>query len=119
MELFDYNNKDNYNPEVQKWDYENGKTTVLYEAKQSKTNNSTKANPCLLADLYGDWREEFIARDKDDRSKIEIYSTNIATDYVFPCLLTNTSYREGVAWQNTAYNQPANLPYLLTEEMSR
>lgn len=119
MELFDYNNKDNYNPEVQKWDYENGKTTVLYEAKQSETNNGTKANPCLLADLYGDWREEFIARDKDDRSKIEIYSTNIATDYVFPCLLTNTSYREGVAWQNTAYNQPANLPYLLTEEMSR
>jgi hypothetical protein len=30
-------------------------------------------------------------------------------------LLENLAYREGVAWQNVGYNQPANLSYLLSE----
>lgn len=116
MELFD--NKDRV-PQVQKWDYENEKTVIALQADGASTNNTTKANPGLLGDLYGDWREEFIVRDASDNNKIRIYSTTDATEYVFPCLLENRTYREGLAWQNTAYNQPANLPYLLTEEMSR
>jgi len=119
MELFDSNNSDELMPRVQKWDWENKKNVDLVQAPGTELNNTTKANAGILADLYGDWREEFIVRDKVDNNKIRIYSTNIPTDYVFPCLLENRTYREGVAWQNTAYNQPANLPYLLKEEMSR
>ncbi len=32
-----------------------------------------------------------------------------------PCLLQDLAYREGVAWQNVGYNQPANLSYLLSQ----
>ncbi len=119
MELFDSNNSDELVPRVQKWDWENKKLKNILLASGTQLNNSTKANAGLVADIYGDWREEFIVRDAKDNCKIRIYSTNIATEYVFPCLLENRTYREGVAWQNTAYNQPANLPYLLTEELSR
>lgn len=119
MELFDYKDKEGFVPQVQKWDYENQKKQVLLEADGAKLNNDTKANAGLVADIYGDWREEIIVRDATDKNKIRIYSTTIATEYVFSCLLEDRTYREGVAWQNTAYNQPANLPYLLSEEISR
>jgi rhamnogalacturonan endolyase/rhamnogalacturonan exolyase len=119
MELFDSNNSDELMPRVQKWDWENKKSVDILQAPGTQLNNTTKANAGILADLYGDWREEFIVGDKEYNNKIRIYSTNIPTEYVFPCLLENRTYREGIAWQNTAYNQPANLPYLLTEEMSR
>lgn len=116
MELFDHAD---YAPQVQKWDYVNLKKVALLTATGASTNNSTKANAGLVADICGDWREEIIVRDASDNNKIRVYTTTIETQYVFPCLLENVTYREGVAWQNTAYNQPANLPYLLTEEMSR
>lgn len=119
MELFDSNNSDELVPRVQKWDWENKKNVDILMASGTQLNNSTKANAGIVADIYGDWREEFIVRVKEDNTKIRIYSTNIPTEYVFPCLLENRTYREGIAWQNTAYNQPANLPYLLTEEKSR
>ncbi|MCR5824298.1 MAG: rhamnogalacturonan lyase, partial [Lachnospiraceae bacterium] len=105
-ELFDHNN---YVPEVQKWDYEKQKSKALLSAKGTTTNNGTKANPCLIADIYGDWREEVILRCTDDPSKIRIYTTTYTTEYTAPCLLLNRAYREGIAWQNSAYNQPANL----------
>lgn len=119
MELFDSNNSEELIPQVQKWNYEKLKTEVLLQADGAMLNNGTKSNAGLVADLYGDWREEILVRDGADSSKLRIYSTAFETEYVFPCLLENRTYREGVAWQNTAYNQPANLPYPLTEEGSR
>lgn len=119
MELFDSNNSEQLIPQIQKWDYENLKTVVLLQADGAQLNNGTKANAGLVADLYGDWREEIIVRDAADNNKIRIYSTTCETEYVFPCMLEDRAYREGVAWQNTAYNQPANLPYLLSEDRSR
>ena len=118
MELFDYNNQQEYTPEVQKWDYINEKTDVLISMKGATVNNDTKGNAGLVADIYGDWREEVIVRDATDPSKIRIYSTPIPTDYTVPCLLTDRAYREGVAWQNTAYNQPANLTTLLSKDIT-
>ncbi len=118
MELFDYNNQTEYTPEVQKWDYKNEKTDVLLSMKGATVNNGTKGNAGLVADIYGDWREEVIVRDANDASKIRIYSTTIPTEYTIPCLLTDRAYREGVAWQNTAYNQPANLTTLLSKDVT-
>lgn len=114
MELFDSNNSKDLIPQVQKWNYEKEKTDVMIQMDGTELNNGTKANAGLVADILGDWREEIIVRDAGDKNKIRIYTTPIETDYRVPCLLTNRAYLEGVAWQNTAYNQPANLSYLLS-----
>ncbi len=119
MELFDYQDGNSLTPQVQKWNPGKLSSDVLLEAAGATLNNGTKGNAGLVADLCGDWREEFIVRDASAPEKIRLYSSNLETEYVFPCLLTDRTYREGVAWQNTGYNQPANLPYLLTEELSR
>ncbi len=100
---------------IEKWDYENGQNVNLFESSEVYTSNGTKGNLGLVADIMGDWREEIIARCASDNSKIRVYSTTIQTDYVIPCLLTDLAYREGVAWQNVGYNQPAHTSYLISE----
>lgn len=117
MELFDSNNSDELVPRVQKWDYKNKKLVDILKADGAVLNNSTKANAGLIADIYGDWREEIIVRCREDAGKIRVYSTTWETEHVVPCLLEDRAYREGVAWQNTAYNQPANLSYLLSKDI--
>ena len=117
MELFYYNNSDAGVPQVQKWDWENLKSDVLLQADGTALSNGTKGNAGLVADIYGDWREEFIVRCSADANKIRIYSTDIPTEHVVTCLLEDRAYREGVAWQNTAYNQPANLSVLLSKDV--
>ncbi len=99
---------------IEKWDYENGQNVNIFESSQVLTSNGTKGNLGLVADILGDWREEIIARCAGDNSRIRVYSTTIQTDYVIPCLLTDLAYREGVAWQNVGYNQPAHTSYLLS-----
>ena len=42
-------------------------------------NNGTKSNPCLAADILGDWREEVIARTPDS-DELRIFITPIPTD---------------------------------------
>ena len=74
--------------------------------------NTTKRTPNLSCDLFGDWREEVILH--DDNS-IYIYSSSMPTNYKVPCLLTDHIYRMGIAWQQSAYNQPPHLGYYLPE----
>ena len=100
---------------IEKWDYENQESVMLFESSEVWTSNGTKGNLGLVADILGDWRDEIIARSSSDNSKIRIYSTTIQTDYVVPCSLTDLAYREGVAWQNVGYNQPAHTSYLISE----
>ncbi|MDE5872025.1 MAG: Por secretion system protein, partial [Muribaculaceae bacterium] len=75
--------------------------------------NSTKATPNLQADLFGDWREEVILHDSSTESDLIIFTTTIPTEYKVPCLMTDRQYREAIAWQNVAYNQPPHLSYNL------
>ncbi len=100
---------------IYKWDYENEEQVPLLYSEEVLTNNGTKQNVGLIADFLGDWREEIITRSATNASKVRIYSTTIETDYVVPCLLEDLAYREGIAWQNVAYNQPANTSYLLSQ----
>lgn len=100
---------------VTKWDYENSKVTTLFQSSLLMTNNTTKGNMGLVADVLGDWREEMISGVSNDRSKVRIYTSTIPTEYSAPCLLEDHVYRLGVAWQNVAYNQPAHSSYLLSE----
>ena len=82
--------------------------------------NTTKATPCLQADLLGDWREELImyqyeADWSSPTCKILIYSTPEPTSYKVPCLMQDHLYRMGIVWQNSSYNQPPHLGYSLPD----
>jgi len=77
--------------------------------------NGTKATPCLIADIYGDWREEIVMWDDSDYATLDIYSTVTETPYPVPCLMTDHNYRMGIVWQNASYNQPPHLGYNLPD----
>lgn len=79
--------------------------TRLLTAEGVHSNNSTKATPSLQADILGDWREEVIWPTTSNNA-LRIYSTTDATSISRPSLMQDRMYREAVAWQNTAYNQP-------------
>lgn len=89
----------------------------LSELGAPASNNYTKANPCLQADLFGDWREELVMASQDDPSVLYIYSSQEPTPYRWPTLMHDHVYRLGIAWQNTAYNQPPHLGYYLPDYM--
>ena len=102
---------------IDKWDYTTAKSVNLLTATNYSSNNSTKATPCLSADLFGDWREEVIFR-KTDNTAIRIYSTNIATTHKLYTLMHDTQYRVAIAWQNSAYNQPPHPSFYLGVDMA-
>ena len=85
----------------------------------SQTCNTTKATPCLQADIMGDWREEIIMWDNTDPSKINIFSSNVPSTYGIPCLMQDHTYRMGIAWQNCGYNQPPHLGFYLPDMFDR
>ena len=78
--------------------------------------NGTKNTPNLQADLFGDWREEVILHDGTTQSDLLIFTTTIPTNHKITCLLQDRQYREAIAWQNTAYNQPPHLSYCPEDE---
>jgi hypothetical protein len=81
------------------------------------SNNGTKANPALSADLLGDWREEVIWRTTDS-SALRIFTTTIAATNRLVTLMHDSQYREAVAWQNVAYNQPPHPSFFLGAGMA-
>jgi rhamnogalacturonan endolyase len=102
---------------IDKWDYATGTTVRLLSAEGCSRNNGTKANPCLCADILGDWREEVIWRTSDNK-ELRIYTTTIPTDRRLITLMHDPVYRLGIAWQNVAYNQPAHPGFYLGEGMT-
>lgn len=91
---------------VSKYNYNNGKMERLLVMDDCMWNNGTKANPCLQADILGDWREEVLMRTADNNN-LRLYVTTIPTDYRFHTFMSDPAYRASVANQNIAYNQPA------------
>jgi rhamnogalacturonan endolyase len=104
---------------INKWDYENSRETRLFSGAEFNcaANNGTKANPCLCADILGDWREEIIARSIDNK-ELRIFTTTISTDHRLYTLMHDPIYRLGVAWQNVGYNQPAHPGFYLGDGMA-
>lgn len=90
-------------------------STPLASLGSPASCNSTKATPCLSADIFGDWREEVILWSKTDNATLNIYSTITTTKYRVPTLMHDHTYRMGICWQNTAYNQPPHLGYYLPD----
>ena len=106
------------NPTIQKWDGSAFKDVIKFNSttyNNAQTANYTKATPCLQADLFGDWREELIMWNKNDSTEIMIFTTWTPTTYAVPTLMHDHTYRMGIAWQNTAYNQPPHLGYFLPD----
>ena len=90
---------------ISKYNWNTGEVEVIKDFPGTASNNWTKANPCLQADLFGDWREEVIVRTPDNGS-LRIYLTDHPTDYRFHTFMEDPVYRISVANQNVAYNQP-------------
>lgn len=90
---------------VSKYDWNTGRVNPIMKFDGCQFNNWTKSNPCLSADILGDWREEVITR-TDDSSEMRVYVTPIPTDHRINCLMEDIPYRLSVATQNVAYNQP-------------
>ena len=70
-----------------------------------ESNNGSKANPCLAADILGDWREEVLFRTETNDS-LRLYISTEPTEYRFHTFLEEPMYRISVATQNVGYNQP-------------
>ncbi|MFI0428796.1 T9SS type A sorting domain-containing protein [Mariniflexile sp. HMF6888] len=102
---------------ITKWNATTGSTDRIltaynYDNVSVESNNSTKSNPCLIADILGDWREEIIWR-KSDNTELVVFSTpNPTTKRIFT-LMHDPVYRTSIAWQNVGYNQPAHTGFYL------
>ncbi|MBM7505884.1 hypothetical protein ACFPER_02125 [Agromyces aurantiacus] len=104
-------------PTISKWDPASKQEVELLRLEGTRTNNTTKGNPVVQADLFGDWREELAVR-LEDGSGIRIYTTTDLTDARIPTLMHDSQYRVGVAGQNSAYNQPPNPSYFIGAGMA-
>ncbi|MBN1361696.1 MAG: rhamnogalacturonan lyase [Sedimentisphaerales bacterium] len=103
---------------IDKWDYANGTATSLLAGRDfgCASNNGSKSNPCLCADILGDWREELIARTRDGR-ELRVFTTTIPTEHRFYTVMHDPAYRLAITWQNVAYNQPAHTGFYLGDGM--
>ncbi|MDR3365863.1 MAG: InlB B-repeat-containing protein [Prevotellaceae bacterium] len=100
--------------------------STLITFSGASTNGGTKANPCLQADILGDWREEVILR-ASDNSALRVYTTVTPTVHTgagavptsgIPTLMHNSTYRLAIAWQNIGYNQPPHTDYFIGYNMA-
>ena len=95
-----------------KYDSNKGISYTLQRFEGCKFNNGTKSNPCLSADILGDWREEVLTRTYDS-SELRLYVSMIPTDYRINCIEEDIPYRIGVATENVGYNQPPETGFYL------
>ncbi|MBT1607256.1 rhamnogalacturonan lyase [Curtobacterium flaccumfaciens] len=104
-------------PVVSKWNWKTRQRDVLLQADGALTDNGTKVNPMLQADLLGDWREEMVVRSGDSK-ELRIYSTADPSDMRLRTFMQDPNYRLGVAWQNTGYNMPPQPSYFIGAGMA-
>ena len=101
-----------------KFDSKNKKSNVYFDgptALGATGCNGTKNTPSLVADLFGDWREELVVRSEKDPTTMYIISTPVTSEHRVYTLMHDATYRTAVASENTAYNQPPHLGYYLPD----
>ncbi len=96
---------------VTKYDWEQHSVVELQKF-EGRFNNGSKSNPCLSADILGDWREEVLLRNNES-TMLRLYVSTIPTDHRINCLMEDIPYRLSVAAENTAYNQPPETGFYL------
>jgi hypothetical protein len=80
---------------------------TLLSCSACASNNGTKSTPALVADLFGDWREEVVWREADN-SALRIYTTTDVTARRIYTLMHDPQYRMQISSQQTGYNQPSH-----------
>jgi rhamnogalacturonan endolyase len=108
------NTAKDYRPTITDYNVSDGTTQTLLCDDNSRTINGTKAVPVLQADLFGDWREEFITVTADGLA-MRVFTTDISTTNKLYTLMHDSLYRTGVALQNQYYNQPPHIGYYVSE----
>ncbi|WP_308113730.1 SGNH/GDSL hydrolase family protein [Arthrobacter sp. ISL-30] len=103
-------------PTISKWNWNTESSDKLLTATGAKSNNGTKGNPAIQADLLGDWREE-IAWPSSDSTELRIYTTTAGTDVRLRTLMHDPVYRLSVARENISYNQPPHPSFYIGEGM--
>ncbi|MGN1133415.1 MAG: RICIN domain-containing protein, partial [Oscillospiraceae bacterium] len=101
---------------INKWNYNTKSIDRLLTGSNVHSNNSTKATPSLSADILGDWREEVIWPTSDDTA-LRIYISTDVTEHKLYTFMHDIQYREAIAWQNVAYNQPPHPSFYVGEDM--
>ena len=101
---------------ITKWNWETGTMNRIFTADGCASNNGSKSTPALSADILGDWREEIIERTADNK-ELRIFTTVIPTEHRFYTLMHDPQYREAIAWQNVAYNQPPWPSFFIGQDM--
>ena len=108
-EYHDRSHIDKWNSTTKSWD----RVCTLYSYGYGANSiNSTKYNPNLQCDLYGDWREEAVywAQNVED-FYLTIFTTTTESPYKLPWLRDDHTYDMAIVWQNCGYNQPPHLGY--------
>ncbi len=108
-ELLDHNT-------ISKYDWEKEACVPLLRMEGCRSNNGSKGNPCLQADIVGDWREEVLMR-TEDNSALRLYVSPIPTNYRFHTFLQEPVYRLSVATENVGYNQPTQPGFYFGPEL--
>lgn len=98
-------------PRIEDW-----RRGVVLTADGTLANNFTKGNPSLVADIFGDWREELLLRTVDSTA-VRIYLSTEVTDRKLYTLMHDPQYRVDTARQQTAYNQPAYTSFYLGSDI--
>ena len=104
---------------ISKWKYAEGNETRLFNGGDYDCVriNGSKSNPCLYADILGDWREEILLPTRD-HTELRLFTTTIPTDRRQYTLMHDPVYRLSVAWQNVAYNQPTQTGFFMGHDMA-
>ncbi|MDT0170959.1 rhamnogalacturonan lyase [Pseudarthrobacter sp. BRE9] len=103
-------------PTISKWNWETQASDRLLTAAGARTNNGTKGNPSLQADLLGDWREELVYPSADS-TELRIYTTTSPTEVRLRTLMHDPMYRTGVARETVGYNQPPHPSFFIGQDM--
>ena len=103
-------------PTISKWNWETNTSDRLLTATGARTNNHTKGNPSLQADLLGDWREELVFPSSDS-AELRIYTSTSPTEIRLRTLMHDPMYRTGVARETVGYNQPPHPSFFIGEGM--
>lgn len=103
---------------ISKYDWNTGNCNPVFTMEGCMWNNGTKGNPCIAADILGDWREEVLMR-TEDSSALRLYVTPHTTSHRFPTFMADPVYRVSAANQNVAYNQPCEPGFYFGPDMKK
>lgn len=102
---------------ISEWNNPGRQNLVEAWRYDARANNGTKNTPALQADILGDWREEVIYRNSTS-TELQVWTTTIKANNRLYTLMHDTQYRESVAAQNSAYNQPPHTSFYLGAGMA-